>query len=633
MLRCVIIGVLAAVAVAATAQPAKHKQLIEFGWDEPDTAFLRTHIAEMQKTPFDGCVFHLNYKKVDGGAGSFTWEGWGKRAFTEEELRPARDDLKATPFGRFQSNFLRFNTCPADIDWFDDFSAVLNNARLAASIARRAGCPGLLFDIEQYNGKLFQYHSQRDAGTKSWEEYAHQVRLRGRQVMEAFQQGYPGLVVFMTFGYGLPWAQTANGTKPLADASYGLLAPFMDGLVDGAKGKTKIVEGNELAYGFMKPEDFPASYEMLTRKLLPIVADPARYRRVVSVSFGIWLDQDWRRKGWSDQDPSRNPHTPEQFEALTRQALQTADDYVWIYSETPRWWTPEGGPAKLPPAYAQALRNAALPAAMPQPDPAAWQTLHPNMPAEAVKRTTDAFPLSDQKNRGRWRKYGPMSDEFNGAELDSAKWWDTNPEWKGRQPGLFLPSNVRVDGEMLHLTMRKEGPPEAARADGYHTYTSAAVQSKGTVLYGYFEVRARPMKSAGSSAFWFYKNEKDWWTEIDVFEIGGRAPGFERKDNVTVHVFHTPTDSTHHQIGDAWIAPTDLADDFHVYGLEWDEKELKFYFDGALIRRGPNTHWHQPLTLNFDSETMPDWFGLPKDQDLPSTYDIDYIRAWKRERL
>ena len=74
----------------------------------------------------------------------------------------------------------------------------------------------------------------------------------------------------------------------------------------------------------------------------------------------------------------------------------------------------------------------------------------------------------------------------------------------------------------------------------------------------------------------------------------------------------------------------DLADDFHVYGLEWDEREIKFYFDGVLVRNGPNTDWHQPLTLNFDSETMPEWFGLPKDEDLPSTFSIEYVRAWKK---
>jgi hypothetical protein len=29
------------------------KKLIEFGWDEPDIAFMRTHITELQGTPFD----------------------------------------------------------------------------------------------------------------------------------------------------------------------------------------------------------------------------------------------------------------------------------------------------------------------------------------------------------------------------------------------------------------------------------------------------------------------------------------------------------------------------------------------------------------------------------------------------
>ena len=31
-------------------------KLIEFGWDEPDTAFMREHAAEMERSPFDGCV-------------------------------------------------------------------------------------------------------------------------------------------------------------------------------------------------------------------------------------------------------------------------------------------------------------------------------------------------------------------------------------------------------------------------------------------------------------------------------------------------------------------------------------------------------------------------------------------------
>ena len=43
-----------------------------------------------------------------------------------------------------------------------------------------------------------------------------------------------------------------------------------------------------------------------------------------------------------------------------------------------------------------------------------------------------------------------------------------------------------------------------------------------------------------------------------------------------------------------------------------------------------NTHWHQPLHMNFDSETMPKWFGLPKAESLPSTFSIEYVRSWRR---
>ncbi|MHC4146195.1 MAG: family 16 glycosylhydrolase, partial [Planctomycetota bacterium] len=194
----------------------------------------------------------------------------------------------------------------------------------------------------------------------------------------------------------------------------------------------------------------------------------------------------------------------------------------------------------------------------------------------------------------------------------------------------FYPGNVTVSDGKLHLAMRKQEVPEMPKNKGYHTYTSAAVKSKTRVKYGYFEMKCRPMKSHGSSSFWFYDSTPELWTEIDVFEIGGGAPGFEKKYNMNVHVFRTPTEKEHWSVHGAWVAPSDLADDYHVYGLEWDEDKIRWYFDGVLVRWIENTHWHQPLTLNFDSETMPKWFGLPKDIDLPSTYSIEYVRAWKK---
>ncbi|NQT01952.1 MAG: family 16 glycosylhydrolase [Planctomycetes bacterium] len=245
------------------------------------------------------------------------------------------------------------------------------------------------------------------------------------------------------------------------------------------------------------------------------------------------------------------------------------------------------------------------------------------------KRITNAFPLSDQSNEGDWEKYELMSDEFDGARLDPNKWHPVNPKWLGRQPAFFYSGNVSVSKGKLHLAMKKQEVPEMPKDKGYHTYTSAAVQSKAKVKYGYFEVKCRPMKSHGSSSFWFYESSPELWTEIDVFEIGGGAPGFERKYNMNVHVFRTPTENKHWSKHGLWAAPLNLADGYHVYALQWDTERIKWYYDGVLVRWIENTHWHQALTLNFDSETMPKWFGLPKDKDLPSTYSIEYIRAWK----
>jgi hypothetical protein len=340
------------------------KKLIEFGWDEPSTEFMRAHTAEMEKTPFDGVVFHAQWTKVGGGGkGDFMWDCWSKRTFTIEELQPSIDDLKATPFKKLTHNFLRFNTTPSKDawskeDWFGDFTPILANARLAAKVAKEGGAKGILFDIEQYTAPIFAYHEQREAKTKSWDEYSAQVRQRGREVMQAFQEGYPDLTVFLTFGYCLPWGESAAGKKPLSDVGYGLLAPFCDGLVEGIHGKTLLVDGHEYSYHYRDIAQFDKAYKAMSQDLLVIVKDPDKYKQVVSLGFGVWMDDNWRKNGWDEIDVSKNYFTPEVFEAVVKKALDTSDEYVWIYTEKPRWWSNEGTPQNLPPVYDFALRRA-----------------------------------------------------------------------------------------------------------------------------------------------------------------------------------------------------------------------------------------------------------------------------------
>ena len=252
---------------------------------------------------------------------------------------------------------------------------------------------------------------------------------------------------------------------------------------------------------------------------------------------------------------------------------------------------------------------------------------------ETPKHVTDAYPLSDQDNKGGWVKFEPMTRRVRGPGTRSQQVepWHVLVEGTATGP---------VQRQERHGVGRQVAPDDAegevacrsgeAGVQGLHR---AALHTKVRSGYGYYEVKAKPMNSGGSSSFWFQVEDvPGWLTEIDVFEIGGKAKGFEHKYHMTLHVFKTPQENKHWSVGGVWEAPWRLADDYHVYGLDWGKDELKFYVDGVLVRSVENTHWHQPLFLIFDSETMPQWFGMPDDNDLPSTFSVEYVRAWKQKQ-
>jgi hypothetical protein len=350
----VLLVVFAALTPIGRARPPR--KILQWGWDEPDTAYLRRHLAEMERSPFDGCVFGVRYGP-DGRGGSFTWGLWGRRRFRHEELSAAFDDLRALRPVRFRELFLRVNVTPGDVGWFEDFSPILSNLRLAAELARAGRARGILLDVEQYQSQVFELAAQPFPSAYGWDAYADQVRRRGREAMAALQEGHPGLTVFLTFGHSLPFVLSDGGRRPLAETHYGLLAPFLDGLVEAARGGTRIVDGYELSYGFREPAQFAEARHLVRESVLSIVGPRKAYRQRVRLAFGLWLDYDWRRYGWSATDPERNHFTPEGFERSLCSALQETDQYVWVYNETPRWWSTPGGANPVPAPYVTALRR------------------------------------------------------------------------------------------------------------------------------------------------------------------------------------------------------------------------------------------------------------------------------------
>ncbi len=320
---------------------------------------MRRHRDQLESAPFDGCVFHAAARGENGKPESFTWLGWGRKAFTRDHLESAFDDLTSITWSRPRHDFLRFNLTPGDVDWFDDHAPALANAKLAAELARCGRCAGILLDTEAYQGKLFDFSKQRHAKSHGWTEYASMAHRRGRELMTAFQEGFPGLTVLSTFGHSLVWRQSESGKKPLAECPDGLLAPFLDGMIDGAKQPSRLVDGHEMSYGYLDAPAFARARQTITADAAALSINRPGYEQFVSPGFGIWLDYDWQKKGWNPADSQSNHFSPERLETSLRAAIEQSDEFVWIYSEKPRWWS-EKGPVDLPSPYVETIRRVRL---------------------------------------------------------------------------------------------------------------------------------------------------------------------------------------------------------------------------------------------------------------------------------
>jgi hypothetical protein len=252
-------------------------------------------------------------------------------------------------------------------------------------------------------------------------------------------------------------------------------------------------------------------------------------------------------------------------------------------------------------------------------------------------------PASDPTNSGGWILNKEVSDDFEGTKLDSSKWYVEGTDgkykrWVGRAPSQFSPDNVRVENGKLHITTKwdpdfdfsDEVKPEYKSP--YEKYTTAAVLSNNTFLYGYLEIKCKAADASITSSFWTTGKS----SELDVFEFVGDS---KRADKDKKFPFATHDWSTGSAEANKWKESVELdwrvADDFHVYGCEWSESGLKFYADGQLVKSAPRTElgraWvlTQPLMIWVDSETFY-WEGFPDKEDLPVDFEIEYIRVWQK---
>ena len=84
-------------------------------------------------------------------------------------------------------------------------------------------------------------------------------------------------------------------------------------MIEAAKGGPAIVDGHEMSYGYRDAAAFIAARRAIKRDAAGLAADRSAYDRVVSAGFGLWLDYDWRKKGWNTGDLEKNYFSPERL--------------------------------------------------------------------------------------------------------------------------------------------------------------------------------------------------------------------------------------------------------------------------------------------------------------------------------
>jgi len=325
-----------------------NKKFIELGWDMPNTAYLKEHHEEMQRTtPLDGVILSLEGTAPDGKKYS------SKRIMDAQSWDPAWfaqavDDLKACRWTTFTDNFLCFNFSPGTIAWDDDegWTNLCNKTALCAQIAKETGLKGFSADFEPYGKRMFQYST--DSG-RSFEETLQLARKRGKQWMEAIASQYPDMVLFTLFiadFYCVPAGYDVRPEYTLKPHHYGLLPAFFDGMLDAVPSKMRIVDGCETGYYLNGYDEFCRSALAIRSNGGPAIRLVApenreKYINQVQVGFGFYLDMYTNPEGHKYyRGPKDDGTRLDRLEENLSAALKAADQYVWLYGERYCWWKP-----------------------------------------------------------------------------------------------------------------------------------------------------------------------------------------------------------------------------------------------------------------------------------------------------
>jgi hypothetical protein len=354
------VGLMASLTRTAAGSPA----LIEFQGTHADTSYVVQHIEWIETRPFDGIVindflgrnlFNTRLRAdapqvLDAGTGAVTYDAAAR------SLAP----LKGI-FRRFHHNFAKVNfslvgpppLLTDDAGWQVEYESATNYARAVQA----AGLEGVFFDNEIYvhpslAGHPVDYWRFEDqvalAGTApSAMPFPKAVELtarRGRELMQAFERGYPDIVVIVAHGP----AEGCDGWRAVLGhygADRNLSGAFGAGMIAGTSARATFVDGGE-DFDLRSASDFAAARAWRKGLSGGITNLGPTHCPFMNASLaGGWPHRVSIAFSTFDKDRAslRTDHwTPitdvETFRTTLTNALHACDRYVWHYSEWQDWW-------------------------------------------------------------------------------------------------------------------------------------------------------------------------------------------------------------------------------------------------------------------------------------------------------
>ena len=240
------------------------------------------------------------------------------------------------------------------------------------------------------------------------------------------------------------------------------------------------------------------------------------------------------------------------------------------------------------------------------------------------------------------------SDEFDSSQLDNRTWFfETGdgsqygiPGWGNNELQYYLPDNAQLGDGLLKITAREE-------AIGAFRYTSARINTRDRFAFQYGRIEARIRLPGGQGiwpAFWMLAQDSPYggWAasgEIDIMEATNLGVGGKNEVLGTIHYGDEFPGNVFS--GESYVVPTDARTDFHVYAIEWDATEIRWYVDGVLYAMRNNwfstggpfpAPFDHPFYIIFNVAVGGNLPGAPDASTaFPVTMEVDWVRVYSSD--